>query len=172
MKLDQDTATEIRRASLRWLAAHGVSSNDQEDLFQASVAKMLSRLDQLKENQKLVPWFIQILRNTTIDHFRKNKSSQKALEQLAKEPEDTEEELEARLCQCIEKSIDKLSHEDQVILRKHYIGGVSFDALADELKKSSQALRTRATRAKGHVRALLEKSCGVKTLGELNDCCD
>lgn len=173
MALDQNTATEMKRASLRWLASQGIAKEDQEDLFQASIAKMLSSFDQLKETEKLIPWFIQILRNTVSDHYRKKASIKKALDTFANEPNpEAEEEFRAHLCKCIENSFEELSPEDQSVLKKHYVEGESFDSIAKDLHKNSQLLRTRATRAKQQVKKLLEKSCGVKSLEDLNDCCD
>ena len=171
--LSESTASEIKRASLRWLSTQHIPLADQEDLFQTAMSKMLAHLDELKEQEKLVPWFIQILRNTVSDHLRKKSSTKHALEKLAHDPtENTEPELETHLCQCFEKSLTELTEDDQIILRKHYMEGVSFDNLAKELHKTPQALRTRATRAKHHVRELLQKSCGIKSFNDLSDCCD
>ena len=42
-----------------------------EDILQDAYAKSLPRLDQVQNEESVVAWFYQLLRNAIVDHYRK-----------------------------------------------------------------------------------------------------
>jgi RNA polymerase sigma factor (sigma-70 family) len=51
-----------------------------EDILQDAYAKSLQRLDQVRNDESVVAWFYQLLRNALADHYRKAGAERKAKE--------------------------------------------------------------------------------------------
>src|SRR3954471_15919126 len=64
-----------RNAFKAFLASRVGNEADAEDLLQNGLVKALTRADEVKDGEKLVPWFYQLLRNVILDHLRSRKAA-------------------------------------------------------------------------------------------------
>src|SRR5688572_1970157 len=71
------TATLLaqRQVFKAFLAARVGNDADAEDLLQNGLIKALQRADDIKDSEKAVAWFYQVLRNALIDHVRSRRAS-------------------------------------------------------------------------------------------------
>ncbi len=72
-----------------------------EDLFQDSLLKVLKKGADLKDNDRLVPWFYRILNNAIVDYYRRRGVEAKYKARLARESVPETDTREWRtLCEC------------------------------------------------------------------------
>ena len=149
-----------------------------EDIFQTSVLKVLKKSKDLKDEEALIPWFYQILRNSVIDYFREN---QKVLEK-SEEIKDFISELENEasinkaskdmLCECFKDLIKTLNPAYADILSKVDLGDSDLQIVADEEQTTLNNLTVKLHRARKALRKSLEATCGACTKhGCLNCTC-
>src|SRR5688572_23508488 len=74
-----------------------------EDILQDALLRALRSLGQVRDEERLVPWFYQILRNGIVDAYRRRDVQHKQVGSLPDErelPEEPSEDDEAALCEC------------------------------------------------------------------------
>ena len=69
------TLQENRGAFRAFLASRLGNEADAEDLLQASLVKALQRAEEIRDDEKIVPWFYQVLRHAMIDHVRSRRAA-------------------------------------------------------------------------------------------------
>ena len=142
------------------------------DLVQESYLKALKNSDQLKDEDKLLPWLMMIARNTVYDYYRQRSREQKVLAESSQEPSLDSEEDEAELCACYEPIIEGLKPEYREVLKRLDLGSEKPAGLARELKITVGSLKVRRHRARQKLRSQMESVCGMcATHGCLNCTC-
>src|SRR5512133_3230317 len=73
-----------------------------EDVLQEGLLKALRSSDELRDEERLLPWFYRMLNNAIIDTYRKRSVETRYLEAYAREAqvEEAGPEDEAALCAC------------------------------------------------------------------------
>src|SRR3954468_23705360 len=66
-----------REAFKAFLTSRVGNSADAEDLLQDGLVKALKRAGEVKDGEKVVAWFYQLLRNAIIDHARSRHAAAK-----------------------------------------------------------------------------------------------
>src|SRR5215211_1282163 len=85
---------ENHREFLRFLERRLGRRDLAEDILQEAFARGLEKLENLRDEEAVVPWFYRTLRNATVDYYRRTKSADRALAQFAEEIETSEEPQE------------------------------------------------------------------------------
>jgi RNA polymerase sigma factor (sigma-70 family) len=65
-----ETLLAHRNAFKAFLTARVGNETDAEDLLQNGLVKALQRSGEIKNGEKAVAWFYQVLRNVIVDHVR------------------------------------------------------------------------------------------------------
>jgi len=142
-----------------------------EDILHDSLIKAMGSFEQLDDEEKLVAWFYQILRNAIIDRQRRQKTQEKYVDQYAREAElvETPEER-ANVCQCFRELIPTLKDEYQEMIETMELGEVAAEELAAELGITTNNLNVRRHRARKQLKGRLEETCGACAARGCLDC--
>lgn len=139
-----------------------------EDILQSAYVRALQRADTVRDRGAVVPWFYSILRNAIIDHARKRRSEDGALERWAAELEEQQEggrfsheDTHDIVCGCIEKLIPTLKLSYAEILREVDLQGQSLTDFASQHKLTPGNAGVRAHRARAALKQELIRVCGV-----------
>lgn len=136
-----------------------------EDILQTSVLKALRAAESLREEEKLVPWFYQIVRHAITDVRRQKAREEKYRMRYEVESRDSEireamsSEEEAMICQCFRALLPALKNEYQVLIDEMELGNRDPEEMAQHLGITRNNLNVRRHRARRQLRHQLEALC-------------
>jgi len=133
-----------------------------EDILHDSLIKAMGALAQLEDEDKLVAWFYQIVRNAIIDRQRRHQTQANYVEKYAHEVElhETPEER-AEVCQCFRELIPTLKDEYREMIDRMELGEAESAKVAEELGITTNNLKVRRHRARQQLKKRLEERCGA-----------
>lgn len=135
-----------------------------EDMLHDAFVKSLDRLDELRQGESTVAWFYRILRNATVDHFRRQGTRDRAADRAALEVSssvDPDAEVHQAICGCVSRIADTLKPEYAEALRRIEIDGLSVQQFASEAGITSNNAAVRVFRARNALRKRVVASCGT-----------
>jgi RNA polymerase sigma-70 factor, ECF subfamily len=142
-----------------------------EDLFQDSLLKALQNAGDLRDEDRLIPWFYRILNNAVADHYRKREVAGRYLPQLALDSETEPPPAERQaLCECFVELIPTLKPEYAAAINRLDLAGDDPARMAAELHISPNNLKVRHHRARQALRQRLEETCRVCAEHSCLDC--
>ena len=159
-----------REAFLGFLVARlGGDRAEAEDLLQQGFAKALATAPQLRDEERLVPWFYQLLRHALIDRVRSRRSA------AAREHEWAAQHLSApetthQLCACLEPLLSALPPTQAALVRRCELGEESVQSAAAALGLTPGAASAALHRARAALREKLRAFCGDCADGACLDC--
>jgi len=132
-----------------------------KDIVQDVFIKVFSKIDTLKNKDKLVPWIFQITRNEVISHFRKHQheSSSINLPEYAME----EENVTTEFSRCITPMIAALPDKYKEAIQLSEIENVSQKEIAKKLNISYSGAKSRVQRGREQLKSLLNQCCTIST---------
>lgn len=146
-------------------------ADQAEDCLQAAYVKGLERLDDVRADEKAVPWFFRLLRNAVIDAHRRDGARARANRRASAElPDHFELELKAAICACVGDLIDTLAPSLIEPLRRVDLGEEPVKQVAADLGVTPNALRVRLHRGRKALAQRLRASCGTCTTHGCLDC--
>lgn len=164
--VDRAAVQALWQASSRrlraWFEDQTGSTHDADDLVQETFLRVQSRLETLRDEERLGPWAQRIAANVLADFGRARGR------QVAPMPEDpletspaqpADEDLCAAVAGWIESFLARLSPEDALILRAVDFEGRPQVDVARELGLSPSGARSRVQRARARLRESLEACC-------------
>lgn len=164
-----------RRAFKAFLVARVGSEADADDLLQAGLIKAIQRADELKDGEKSVAWFYQILRNAVIDHGRSRGAARKRDDAWAADSVTLADDADAErvLCGCFEHLLPSLKPTHAELLRRVDLEGRPVAATAIALGMTANNASVTLHRARAELRKRLQEFCGACADGACLDCdCD
>jgi len=121
---------------LRFLERRLRSRADAEDVLQRALLKVVAHEMPLREAEKLIPWFYQILRNLVVDQYRHNAAFRRLQDQVAAEA-DTATEIDEELFQatypCVNDVAATLKPEYGELIRRVELADEPLHEVAREL---------------------------------------
>lgn len=147
--------------------------NDPElaaDAVQDALLKALKAPDAPSDQEKLVPWFYQILRRTIIDLYRRKATRSEALENFAKEQSTPSPEDEQQVCECFGPLLATLPGQYAQVLNAVDLEGREPKQVAEDLELSWNNLNVRLHRARTALRKRLEETCRACSVHGCLDC--
>jgi RNA polymerase sigma-70 factor (ECF subfamily) len=130
-----------------------------EDILQDSLLRAIRAAPDLRDEERLIPWFYRVLQNAIVDAYRR-RGVERAHVVLAEAPEiAAEAEDDAELCRCFERLIPSLKSEYADLIQAVELGGESSDAAAERLGITHNNLKVRRHRARQALRRKLEETC-------------
>jgi RNA polymerase sigma factor (sigma-70 family) len=168
-----DSLVENHRAFLRYLERRVGDRALAEDILQDAFVKVMTRPEQAPEDEAVVPWFYRLLRNATIDQFRRRGAAGRALEAFSRELETQEEpaaELEAEICACVSRLAATLKPEYAEALQAIEVEGTAVKAFAERKGLSAGNAAVRVFRAREALKKRLVQSCGTCAEHGCADC--
>jgi RNA polymerase sigma factor (sigma-70 family) len=144
-----------------------------EDLLQEVLARSIERLNTLRSEEAAVAWFYQALRNAVVDYYRRQGSSARALESLARELEGGDAatpEVHHAVCECVGRLVASLKPEYAAALQGIEVEGASVKGFAEEAGITANNAAVRVHRARTALRQKVEATCGKCAQEGCRDC--
>lgn len=159
------TLVAHRNAFKAFLASRIGNEADAEDLLQNGLVRALSRADEVKDGEKAVAWFYQLLRNVIIDHLRSRNATAKRDDRWAAEVGTLVEDAEAdrQICACFERLLPTLKPTHAELIRRVELQGEPVAQAAVAMAMTPNNASVTLHRARGELRTKLVSFCG--------DCC-
>jgi RNA polymerase sigma-70 factor (ECF subfamily) len=136
------------------------SRADAEDVLQAALVRVLEREAPLRDEERLVPWFYQVLRNLVVDHHRRRAArAAGAARAAALGPAVPDDDLLREACACVGGVLAGLRPAHADLLRRLELAGEPPASAARALGISPGNLAVRLHRARRALRAELGRLC-------------
>src|SRR3712207_3801839 len=130
-----------------------------EDILQDSLLRAVRAAPDLRDEDRLLPWFYRVLQNAIVDAYRR-RGVEQAHVVVADAPEAAAEpENDAELCACFERLIPTLKSEYAELIQAVELGNESPVATAERLGITPNNLKVRRHRARQALRLKLEETC-------------
>lgn len=166
------TATLLahRNVFKSFLASRIGNEADAEDLLQNGLVKALQRAGEIKDHEKAVAWFYQVLRNVIVDHVRSRSAATRRDEAWTTETLTLTDaaEAERHICACFEKMLPAMKPAHAELLRRVELQGESVADAAKALGMTPNAASVTLHRARAALRTKLLDFCGDCSC--LDDC--
>ncbi len=160
-----ETLVGSKRRFLRFLEGRIGNRADAEDVLQVAFVKLMERGDSLRDQEKLVPWFYQLLRNLIADHYRHRGATVRMEEALtagmAQTAAQPDEELFRAVCSCVNDVIAVLKPQDARLIRSVELENEPVAQAAKEIGITPGNASVRLHRARRALREGLQTMCGV-----------
>ncbi len=147
---------------------------DAEDLLQTAYLKAVAEAGTIRDEEKVVPWFYQLLRNLLVDHYRHRAAAARLENHLANETEKTtaidDEELFREVCRCVKDMTEALKPEYHAILLRVELQDEPLEGVASELGITPNNASVHLHRARRALREALQATCGACTEHGCLDC--
>jgi RNA polymerase sigma-70 factor (ECF subfamily) len=151
-----------RQVFKAFLTSRVGNPSDAEDLLQNGLVKALGRSGEVKDGEKVVAWFYQLLRNVIIDHVRSRNATARRDDAWATDVMTLADDVETRrqICGCIEKLLPALKPMHAELLRRVELQGEPVAKAASDLGMAPNNASVTLHRARGELRAKLVNFCG------------
>lgn len=162
---------ESRVHLLAFIEAQGVAPDLAEEILQDSLLKALRASPDLRDEQRLIPWFYRIIQNAIYDMHRHHARQARALDQYARAREPITSPLEtALLCFCFRALLPTLKPEYRVLIEEIELKGHAPEVVAHSLGITRNNLNVRRHRARRQLRKRLESVCTACPDDDYTDC--
>ena len=152
------------RQFLSFLLKRVESKEVAEDILQNAFVRSLEHASELRDDESAVAWFYRVLRNATIDHYRRRDSTQRAYDGWGRElnlQEMPDALTRAEICQCVSALAATLKPEYQEALRVVDLEDGSLNDLAGKMSITAGNAAVRVHRAREALRKQVETACGT-----------
>ncbi len=145
-----------------FLTARVGDAADAEDLLQNGLVKALERGGEIRDGEKAVAWFYQVLRNAVIDHYRSRGAAARRDDAWAISTSTLAHDGEAtrQICACFEKMLPALKPKQAELIRRVELQEESVTQTANALGLTAAHASVMLHRARGELRAKLVAFCG------------
>jgi RNA polymerase sigma factor (sigma-70 family) len=142
-----------------------------EDVLQEGLLKALRSAEDLRDDERLVPWFYRILNNAIIDTYRKRNAETRYLEAYAREADqELDAEVQSEICACFRELLPSLKPEYAVLIDRLELQPGDPQELARELNVQPNNLKVRRHRARQALKQRLEDTCRTCAVHGCLDC--
>ena len=161
-----------RNAFKSFLFARVGDSAEVEDLLQNGLVKALQRADEIKDHEKAIAWFYQLLRNVVIDHGRSRSAARQRDGAWAADASTLASDSEAQrhVCDCFNVLLPALKPAHAELLRRVELENESVASAAQALGITPNNASVTLHRARAELRKKLEEFCGACADGACLDC--
>jgi RNA polymerase sigma-70 factor (ECF subfamily) len=137
-----------------FLVCMGILGNvvDAEDIAQDAMLKGFVDISKLRDGSQFSPWITRIAKNMCINLTRREKHSRKAVEEKAKQPNESAAENDR-----LQQAIEKLPQETRLPLLMYYFDGQSVKTVAKRLNISVPGVYLKLRAATEQLHKLLVK---------------
>jgi len=144
-----------------FLTARVGNAADADDLLQSGLIKALERSGEIKDGEKAVSWFYQVLRNAVIDHHRSRSAASRRDDAWASSTATLADdgEAERQICACFEKMLPALKPKQAELIRRVELQGEPVAHAANALGLTATNASVMLHRARGELRAKLVEFC-------------
>lgn len=132
-----------------------------KDIVQDVFLKVFSKIDTLRNKDRMVAWIYQIARNEVISHFRKIKFN--ALPEEVELLEISDETLTSEISRCLHPLMNSLPEKYREALVLADIENISQKEIAERLNISYSGAKSRVQRGREMLKSVMEDCCTITT---------
>ncbi|MFQ5846535.1 MAG: RNA polymerase sigma factor [Candidatus Methylomirabilales bacterium] len=168
-----DLLVQSKIRFLTFLERRMGSRADAEDLLQTAYLRAFAEAGPLRNEEKVVLWFYQLLRNLLVDYYRHRAATARLEERFARETDTTaviENELFREVCRCVKDVSEALKPEYHEMLLRVELRDEPLQHVASELGITPNNASVRLHRARQALREALRVTCGACTEHGCLDC--
>jgi RNA polymerase sigma factor (sigma-70 family) len=142
-----------------------------EDVLQDSLLKALRSVDEIRDEERLLPWFYRILNHAVIDTYRKHSVEARYLDAYGRELEaEPGPEDQDALCACFRALLPALKPEYAELIERLELQPGDPAQVARELNLQPNNLKVRRHRARQALKQRLEETCRTCATHGCLDC--
>jgi RNA polymerase sigma-70 factor (ECF subfamily) len=142
-----------------------------EDVLQEGLLKALRAAEDLRDEERLLPWFYRILNNVIIDTYRKRNVEAHYLESYAREAAlEADSEVQAALCECFRELLPSLKPEYVELIDRLELQPGDPRQVAELLNIQPNNQKVRRHRARQALKQRLEETCRTCAIHGCLDC--
>ncbi len=165
--------TAFRELMLKYIEAiynfakqYSKTEDDAEDITQDTFFKAWKHLKNFDAEKPLKPWLYAIARNTALDHIKRRRSSAfseldgndtelQFSDTLEDEEPLADEEFEKReIAEEVSEALKTLDPDHRAVMEMHYREDLTFNEIAEVMKKPMNTVKSWHRRALGRIRSL------------------
>ncbi len=154
---------ENHRAFLRYLERRIGDKAVAEDLLQDAFVRALDKADAVS-TEAVIPWFYRVLRNATVDYYRRHAVASRGMDALVREFEDAvvpPAELRDEICQCVVRLASTLKPEYAEALQAVDVRDTPVKEFAVSAGLTASNAGVRLHRARQALQRRVVESCGT-----------
>lgn len=134
-----------------------------EDIVQDALLRAVRSIDEVRDDERIVPWFYRILRNGIVDAYRRRSVREGRTVSLGNEldlPDEPSDADSIALCECFRPLIPSLKPEYGELIESE-LAEEPTAAAAQRLAITPNNLKVRRHRARRALRRRIEETCRV-----------
>lgn len=137
---------------------------DTEDILQEVFSKIHSKLDGLKEDNRIHAWIYRITRNAIVDYYRKKDKAIKLTELTEDLASETEDDLSANgeIAMCLRAMVERLPDKYKQAITLTEFQNVSQKELGERLGLSPSGAKSRVQRGRAILKDTLFDCCHLE----------
>jgi len=172
----EDVLLRNRSKLLGYIQKRVPDANLAEDVLQDGLIKALQAAEDLRDEERLIPWFYRILNNAIIDTYRKHNVETHYLENYARESalEDSVQDIgandQAALCECFRELLQSLKPEYAELIERLELQPGDPSQVARQLNIQPNNLKVRRHRARQALKVRMEETCRTCAVHGCLDC--
>ena len=171
MKPVEERLLENRNQLLGFIQKRVSDPDLAEDVLQEGLLKAMRSVNELRDEERLLPWFYRILNNAIIDTYRKQNVETRYLEAYSRElAVEGRLEDEAALCACFRLLLPSMKPEYAELIDRLELEPGDPEAVAQELHIQPNNLKVRRHRARQALKQRLEETCRTCAIHGCLDC--
>jgi len=132
---------------------------DADDILQDVFVKLHTRIETLRDEDRLAAWVYQIARNALIDYYRRNDRNVDLTDTLPVEDEPEQNDAETYIARYLADLIDELPEKYREAVRLSEIQGLTQKETAEQLGLSLSGAKSRVQRGREMLRQMLLECC-------------
>jgi RNA polymerase sigma-70 factor (ECF subfamily) len=130
-----------------------------EDILQEVFVKVYTRLETLKDTNKMQSWVFQITRNAIVDHYRSHKQTEQLPEEFDESELTFEEQDKKEMSKCFLTLTKNLPEKYREALIMSEIDGLKQKEVAEKQNISLSNAKIRIQRGRAKIKEMLMKGC-------------
>lgn len=160
-----------REKLLRFIEKRVSDPDLAEDVLQEGLLKALRSAGQLRDEERLLPWFYRILNNAIIDTYRKQNAETRYLEAYATlSALESELEVETALCECFREILPSLKPQYAELINHFELQTGDPGEFCRQTNILPNTLKVRRHRARQALKQRLEAVCRTCAVHGCLDC--
>jgi RNA polymerase sigma-70 factor (ECF subfamily) len=171
VRTSEDIWNEFSRQLRGFILRRIPDPDDVDDILQDVFVKLHTRIDTLRDGDRLAPWLYQVARNTIADYYRARQPALAVPETLATEDEPAETDAAAQIASGLTSMVEDLPDKYRQAVRLSELQGVPQHEVAERLGLSLSGAKSRVQRGRILLREALLDCCHFEfdRLGHLID---
>ena len=155
----EDIWNEFSRRLRAFTLSRVSDPDDADDILQDVFVKLHTRIDTLRDEDRLAAWLYQIARNTIADHYRARGQTIAVPDTLAVEDEPFESDASGRIAASLKTMVAGLPDRYREAVTLSELEGLPQHEVARRLGLSLSGAKSRVQRGRGMLREALLDCC-------------